>query len=208
MLKIIFGINCKLLSFFAYLGLNLILNIMGDRPRIKKEEIKETGVIEDALEYKKNRSSENARKHIDKTHNIEISIWYDKHYQIRRTLGDDNGRREGIEEEKIFSLVTKSIKETVRFGLILNNFAFYQKEKTIDSKQRRIVLREIDPVSEILHVVIEGHYIGENSYEITIITAMRIDSFNIKEGQFVIEYSDNIPTLKRNERGSLKIVCE
>lgn len=80
---------------------------MGSRKRIEKKLIGE--VVMDELAYIPNKSSKNARKVLDKIEHIEIEIWCDKHYYTRVNIGDEHGRREGIEEEVIKDLVVKSI---------------------------------------------------------------------------------------------------
>jgi ribosome-binding protein aMBF1 (putative translation factor) len=54
-----------------------------------------------------------------------------------------------------------------------------------------------------LNIVIEAHLINLDTYEITVKTAMRNDSFKISDGQFALEIFENESVLKRMERGKI-----
>ena len=69
-----------------------------------------TAAIVDPLEFKKNKCSDNACHITTKVENIDIDLWYDKHYHLREQVGDENGKRDGIDREVIQSLVLTSIK--------------------------------------------------------------------------------------------------
>lgn len=96
---------------------------MGNRPRIKKEIIGE--VIVDQLSFYENKGSKNARKIVDKSEQMHIEIWYDKHYLSRLQFGEDDGtKRHGINEKIIEDLVACSIKHLICYCFKIKNFLF------------------------------------------------------------------------------------
>lgn len=63
---------------------------MGKRPRRKNELIGE--IVIDEFAYSENIGSKKARKVIDKSEQVHVEVWYDKHYVNRVQFGDDNGK--------------------------------------------------------------------------------------------------------------------
>ena len=161
--------------------------------------------IEDKMAYSKNRCSDNARQINSIKPNLIFEVWFDKHYLIRRQFGDDKGIREGIDAAKVESLVTRSIEHLVAYSSILKNFTFINYELN-GERANRIVLQE-STEDGMLNVVIEVHLINSTTYEITVKTAMREDSFKISDSQFALEIIDNESILKRMEKGHIKEIC-
>jgi len=93
---------------------------MGKRPRKTNTLIGE--IIVDEIAYAQNKSSKNARKILDRSEHIEIEIWCDQHYYNRVQLGDQNGKREGIDEDSIKNLVIKSIPHLFYYSFKVKNF--------------------------------------------------------------------------------------
>lgn len=165
---------------------------MGKRPRIKNELIGE--VIVDEIAYLQNKSSKSAKKILEKSEHIEIEIWCDKHYYRRVQLGDENGKREGIEEHSIKDLVVKSIQHLFYYSFKVKNFAFINFGET--SRNVRIVLQELKEKS-ILNVVAEFHHLKKNKYQVTVITAMQKDDFAIGLGQYALEIDGDSSFLRK-----------
>lgn len=164
---------------------------MGKRPRIK---VKKETVIVDELEFKPNCCSENARQFYN-YEEIEIELWVDKHCHLRQILGDENGKREGIELEVIKDLVIRSFTYLLNLYLKSPNFKFI---KYIEDRKRdiRTVLKEtID--EKTLNIVIETHYLKNSKFEITIKTAMVVDNFRISDNQYVLFVKEKEADLKR-----------
>ena len=60
-----------------------------------------------------------------------------------------------------------------------------------------------------LNVVVEYHFLNMNSYEVTLITAMRKDDFYFSDGTFQLEIqSDGSSSLYKSERGKVKLISE
>ena len=55
-------------------------------------------------EYIPNCASDNA-KFLHKYTEFEIELWIDKHYENRLLHGDDNGKREGINQKDVQELI-------------------------------------------------------------------------------------------------------
>jgi hypothetical protein len=161
--------------------------------------------IEDKMAYSKNKCSDNARRINSIKPNLIFEVWFDKHYQIRQQFGDDKGIREGIDAVKVESLVTRSMRHLIAYSSILKNFTFINYELN-GERANRIILQE-STEDGMLNVVIEAHLIDPTTYEITVKTAMREDSFKISDGQFALEIIDNESILKRMERGHIKEIC-
>jgi hypothetical protein len=162
--------------------------------------------VEDELAFTRNRCSKKARKINSIHHNLVFEIWFDQHYQIRLQFGDENGMRPGIDAKKVESLVLRSMKHLVAYSSLLKTFTFINHDLN-GGRANRIVLQE--PTDEgKLNVVIEAHLINLDTYEITVKTAMCIDTFRISEGQFILEVIENESILKKLDNGKIKeIYC-
>jgi hypothetical protein len=136
---------------------------MGKRPRKTNELIGE--IIVDEIAYVQNKSSKNARKILDRSEHIEIEIWCDQHYYNRAQLGDENGKREGIDEDSIKDLVIKSIQHLFYYSFKVKNFSFINF--SIGSRNIRTVLQE-SKGNGTLNVVAEFHHLEKNKYQATV----------------------------------------
>ena len=172
----------------------------GKRPRIKKGM---PIVVKDELEFVKNKSSEKAQKAEEFDERIKIITWFDKHYLDRLQFGDENGKRAGIEKEQVIKLVRDAIKHLVYYSFKVKGFAFIDDDAPL-GKHLRIILQREDSAGNMLNVIIEIHFVNLEEYEVTIITAMKVNDFFTVDGQYIIElYDDNGSSLKRRERGKL-----
>ena len=72
-----------------------------------------TPVIDNA--FTNNTASPNAKLLLNYK-DFEIEIWIEKHYENREKDGDDNGKREGIEEIKVKDLVIENVKHILHLN--------------------------------------------------------------------------------------------
>jgi hypothetical protein len=175
---------------------------MGKRPRIKKI-TKATSDVEP--DFEPNCASENA-KLLHKYSEFEVELWIDKHYQNRLKYGDDNGKREGINQEDVQVLIIKSFKYLLDIYLRFPRFKFinfYEQGKK--PTKERVVLKNVHE-NAVLNVVIEIHFLDTSKYEVTVITAMEINDFKIADGQYVISLLQNRVLLKRNVNKNLQAI--
>jgi hypothetical protein len=145
--------------------------------------------------YTANSATENAKKiHVfDETLNIEI--WIDKHYHDRVYHGSDDGtKRDGIEYKNIEPLLIKSFKHLIYYSLKHKNFVFINHPRN-KVGIIRLVLKELIDTCLFLNVVVEYHFVDLKTIEVTIVTALLIENFNMSEGQFGIEFEGNYSTL-------------
>lgn len=163
-----------------------------DKPEKKKRRriIRTIGdVVHDEKEFKPNCASKNA-KLIHEYKEFEVELHIDKHYETRLIHGDDEGKREGIDEDLVKALIIKSFKYLVDIALRNPHFRFityFDRSNPIAGK--RLVLRDIKTTG-ILNVVIEVHYVDVSKFEVTAFTAMQVDDFKIADGQYVLSFSD------------------
>lgn len=167
------------------------------RTRIKKN-IKDIEVIEDPLVFKPNCASQNAQC-IHKYDELKVELWCDKHYHQRRTFGDGNGKRDGIEIDGVQDLIIISFKYLLDIYLrgIPFKFVNYFDPKKPNNNFHRIVLKT-PTENGILNVVAEIHYLETSKFEITVITAMVIDDFKVADGQYSLMIRNDRVVLSRN----------
>lgn len=165
---------------------------MGNRPRKTYELIGE--IVIDETAYMQNKSSKNARKILERSERIEMEIWCDQHYYRRAQLGDENGRREGIDEESIRNLVVRSIPHLLYHSFKVKNFAFINFAQA--GRNIRTVLQEYK-INNMLNAVTEFHHIEKNKYQVTVITAMQNEGFLISQGQFALELDGDGSILRK-----------
>ena len=158
--------------------------------------------IDDPAEFKKNYSSEKARQILSKSCDFHYELWIDQHYQTRQQFGDKNGKRDGIEQEVVKSLVIRAFQPLIIYSTLVKEFKFINKG---DKPPVMVVLQEeIDGI--MLNVPIQAHLCHDNKFEITVKTAMRINDFKIQAGQYVIELQAGGSVLKKFHNGQLKDV--
>ena len=165
---------------------------MGGRPRIGKKLIGD--VIIDEVTYIENKSSKRARKILNRSEHIEIEIWCGQHYYKRALIGDENGKREGIEEEGIKELVVKSIPHLLYYLFKIPGFAFINFG--VRTRYIRLLIQEVKK-DVTLNIVTEFHYVTHNKYEATVITAMQSDDFAISLGQNILEMNGDVSYLRQ-----------
>lgn len=168
------------------------------RPRIKVEAIE----VVDPLVFTQNCTSKNARQTSAFPHNIVTNVWIDKHYHDRLHVGDDNGKREGIDLHLVENLVIKTFEHVLYFSLKHKDFVFvnFPPPKT---RNIRIVLTEAFENELALNVVVEYQFLDSGKYEVTVITAMRKDVFELSNGQYTIQYIGESIVLKQNKNGTV-----
>ncbi len=127
-----------------------------------------------------------------------IDLHFDKHYL------DKTGEREGISEGAIKSLVHDSMACVIMHasctGIL---FANHNLNPNINKPTRVVCQKEVD--GTMLNAAIEVHHLDHMIFEVTVVTAMWIDGFDVYDGQYVIELTGgNSSKVSRMIRGSLK----
>lgn len=163
-------------------------------------------LVVDELEFKKNKCSDNARYITIILEKITFHLWHDKHYHDRHQLGDNDGKRDGIDPETVEALVRKALGHMLIYGSTIRGFKFIHHKASGESPVK-VVLQEDTP-NGMLNVVIETHFMEINEYEITIKTAMKVDDFRIANGQYAIEFEGDLSILKRYDNGRPIKICE
>jgi hypothetical protein len=158
-----------------------------------------------SLDFEANKSSMQARKIVILNHNLVIELWFNKHYYKRYFVGDENGKRQGIDPTVVEALVARCIEHLFLYGAIVKNFVFVNPW---DNKKFpiRIVLQETK-IAETLNVVIEVHQKSFNRFEITVITAMVSDEFKMASGQYCIKVQQDRSLLRKVEDGKVVEIC-
>jgi hypothetical protein len=157
------------------------------------------------LEFIPNKCSSRSKKIIVIDHKLIIELWFNKHYYDRYIPPDEKDKREGIEPDKVESLVARSIGHLFWYSTIVGGFNFVNYEVARDFP-KRVVLRETIERST-LNVVIEVHFLSLTRYEVTVITAMVADDFKIADGQFWIEIKHKHSYLKKIDEGKVLDLC-
>lgn len=173
---------------------------MGIRPRIKKTEKPASDANRG---FEPNCASDNA-KFLHKYTEFEVELWIDKHYEKRLLQGDDNGKREGINEKDVQELIIKAFKYLLDIYLRFPRFKFinfFEPGKT--PTKERLVLKNVHD-NGTLNVVVEIHFLNTSKYEVTVITAMEVDNFKIADSQYVISLVQNRVSLKRSVNKNLQ----
>lgn len=176
---------------------------MGKRPRIKRDMGEPVG--RDELSFGKNVGTEKARLAVTKNYCLSFEVWHHKHYWDRAQIGDDNGKREGIEPEVVQSLVLRALSHLIYYSCRVKTFSFLNHNSL---SLVMVVLRDCYSQEKILNVPINVHLSAPDTYEITVMTAMREDGFHLRAGQYVLDFdSENSSTLKRFEQGRFVELC-
>ncbi len=84
------------------------------RPRLGQ--IIKDELMFDGVAFMQNKSSQNARKSHTIENKLHFDMWMDKHYQIRYQHGDEFGKREGIDPDRVLALVEKSLKHLIIYS--------------------------------------------------------------------------------------------
>ena len=174
-------------------------NRIASKPRLQP--------VVDELEFRPNKGSKNARPVEGIARKIEFNLWFDKHYIIRHQHGDENGKREGIEKDDVRNLVLEAMGHLLVYSSLVAGFTFLNRNPPSYNAKRIVCQRELNGCT--LNVVIEVHYDGLHSFEVTVFTAMCSDEFVISQGQYVIEMVDDDGSiLRKMEYNGLKNISE
>lgn len=174
--------------------------------RLKEPSKEDKDLVIEKEMFVANASSENAKKILVFNENLNIEIWIDKHYQNRVYHGSDDGvERKGIEYANIEPVLIKSFKHILYYSLKHKNFVFINHPPK-QVRSIRLVLKELIEDEIFLNIVVEYHFVDLNTIEVTLITAMQSDDFNISNGQFGIEFEDNYSKLLQFSGGRLNEV--
>lgn len=174
---------------------------MGDRPRIDTSAVIGE-IIVDEHAYIENKGSKNARKIVEKSEQVYIEVWYDKHYISRKQFGNNDGsKRDGIEEEVIQHLVSDSLCHLIHYSFVVKGFAFINKKDQNDRTLRVVLQRETK--NGLLNIAVGFHHIDNNRYEVTVFTAMVEDAFRISDGQYVLTLDGATSELKKMDNRKL-----
>ena len=148
---------------------------------------KGTPAIIDELEFISNKCSLNARRIGEKIETTTVvDFWIDKHYHIRYQHGDEKGKREGIEPEKVQNIVTESLKHLIFYAGSVKNFTFLNHNIKTGNRNLRVVCQKVFDGNKT-NVTIEAHIISLNEFEITIVTAIQNNDYLPSDGQYTIE---------------------
>ena len=178
---------------------------MGQRPRTSP--IQTLPALTDALHYDCNHATPLARKVSNHWEHFEIEIWFDKHYYIRMQHGDEHGKRDGIEQERVKELVLTAVKHLCYYAHILECFTFLNMPDQV-RRIFRILLKDHFSGETPLNVVVEFHFITILKYEATIKTAMQSDDFRPNDGQFILElYDADSSILSKKTLNGVKQIC-
>ena len=175
---------------------------MGDRPRIKRKTNTQQLIV-DPLAFTVNKATSSGRKISEYSVNINFEIWEDKHLAVRRQHGDDLGKREGIDKETVSQLVKDSFPFLIHFSITNNRFSFISPSESLERKKRVILQKGCDDLI-LLNVVVECHLLDITKYEMTIITAMKINGFSVSDGQFVLRLFTDGASLNQNQKGTIQ----
>lgn len=180
-----------------------------DKKRPRKQPIPlGVGIVEDPLAYIPNKTTPMSRKLKDIRPGLYLEIHYDKHYANRNQFGDAMGARDGIGLDDVGNLVESSLKHLVYFSSIVKSFSFVVYDNTPRGQRKQVGLQQECDDGIMLNVVIEGHHLEADTYEITIVTAMKINGFFDRSGEYVIEILDKDQSILRmvNDRRALQEV--
>jgi len=158
--------------------------------REKRKRISENNVenIVDVEVWLENCASKKVRHHTTFAENFQIEFWYDKHYWDRLHLGDDDGDRVGIEFEYVEPLVVKSFIHLMYYALKHRDLLFVNHPPP-KTRNIRVVLRQTFDEKTTLNIAVEYHFISLNKFEVTIVTAMSNEQFQLGDNQYAIEFS-------------------
>jgi hypothetical protein len=147
--------------------------------------------IEDELAFSQNKCSPNTRKIGSHAQNTNIDFYIDKHYHIRANQGDNMGKREGIEPNKVYLLVKKCIPHLILYSSIMDSFSFLNFDKMPKpGRNLRVVCQGINDDDNQLNVVIECHVVSLTDIEITIVTAIQKNDYLPSDGQYSVLIDD------------------
>jgi hypothetical protein len=175
---------------------------MGERPRINRKNGNRQLVF-DPLAFTENKATSYGRKISEYSVNINFEIWEDKHLAVRRQHGDDLGKREGIDKETVSQLIKDSFPYLIYFSIKNSRFSFISLSGLLERKKRVVLQKECEDLV-LLNVVVECHILGVTNYEVTIITAMKINDFTLSDGQFALHLFTDGALLKQNQIGGIQ----
>jgi hypothetical protein len=176
------------------------------RKRISINQSNETTIVIDIEGYQENCCSQNAKKIGSHSEKIVVNFWIDKHYSNRDQYGEDDGtRREDIGIEHVEKLVQKALPHLIYYSLKHKSFQFVNHPPP-KSRGLRVVLKEEFNEDITLNIIAEYHFFDTNTYEVTVITAIRKENFTISVGQFELIFNSNFSTLNQKNGNNIQFI--
>jgi hypothetical protein len=158
----------------------------------------------DIEDYRENCSSANAKQIGSHSQNITVHFWIDKHYSNRDHFGEDDGTiRDGIGLEYVEHLVQKALSHLIYYSLKHKGFQFVNHPPP-KNRALRVVLKERFSNNLTLNIIAEYHFVDTNIYEVTVVTAMRKEDFNISVGQYELLFDNNFSVLNLRNGNSVQ----
>ncbi|PXY39396.1 hypothetical protein DMB65_18095 [Flavobacterium cheongpyeongense] len=176
------------------------------RKRISTKQSNEATIVNDVEGYQENCCSPNAKKIGIHSENIIVNFWIDKHYSNRDQYGEDDGaKREDIGIEYVEKLVQKALPHLIYYSLKHKSFQFVNHPPP-KSRGLRVVLKEEFDTDITLNIIAEYHFFDTNTYEVTVITAMRKEDFKISVGQFELIFNSSFSTLNQKNGNNIQYI--
>ena len=171
-----------------------------DRPKRKRIN-RMVGAVEvkDDLAFTECLGSKSAKEIRTTPHNINLELWFAKHYHNRDQFVDEDGNQRDIPPLDIEALVTKGLKHLIFYSAVVKGFTFLNHEDYPGII--RVVLKDTYSKSSALSVLIQSHFKNFSKYQITVITA--IDAhIHMASGQYCVEFvGDSHSVLKKRDNG-------
>jgi len=175
------------------------------RKRIYKTD-KIVPVEQDDLAYIPNKATSYGRKITQINKSIAFELWHDQHYVTRYTVGDEYGKRDGIEPKIVLDLINRAFPYFIACSFVVKGFRFVNFKDNHESLVRTIIHEQTKDGQ--LNVIIEVHYVDVFTYEVTVKTGMVKDGFTIKEGEFSLELVEGGVIVRKLDNKVLRQILE
>jgi hypothetical protein len=102
----------------------------GTRPRMKiTDKMLGAEAVKDDRAFTQSLGSKNAKEIKTNPQNINLELWFDKHYCDRDQHGGDDGIKRDICPNTVEALVIKSFKHLLFYSSVVKGFYFFKSSR-------------------------------------------------------------------------------
>ncbi len=171
-----------------------------DELRKKRPRINNSSEIKIVDKYSPNSCTQTGRQFYKANINTEVELWFESHCDKRQL-------ERGLESNTLQNLTVRCISHIFYYQLRYPAFVFIQYPEKRGIKYR-FILQERNQEGNLLNIATEIHYVDIGIFEITLITAMIEENFNVFDNQLVLRVDGESSQLFRQVNRQLVEVAK
>ncbi|MFW0738807.1 hypothetical protein [Flavobacterium sp. T12S277] len=171
-----------------------------NKPKRKRITIPTSDVVVGSLtKYTPNSCTQTGRQFHKAVIHTDVELWFEKHCDTRQI-------ERGLESNTLQDLTVRCINHIFYYQLRYPAHVLIQYPEKRGIKYR-FILQERNKDGDLLNIATEIHFVDIGIYEITLVTAMIEENFNIFDTQLVLRVDGESSQLLRQVNKKLEVLA-